>query len=368
MNHTLTTPPSMAKVGRRTFLAAAATTAVSIALGRDYGENAAPVRYPEPDVRALDSRFNKYKLGNAPIRRLYHSKDMLWAEGPAWNGVGRYLLWSDIPNDVQLRWLDEDGHVSVFRSPAGNSNGNTFDYQGRQISCQHGPRNVVRYEYDGTVTVLADGYNGKSFNAPNDAVVHPNGDIWFTDPGYGGLMNYEGSRAENGSAQPYQKEAVYRIDAKTGSLHQVTDEIFKPNGLCFSPDYNTLYVADTGASHYADASKSIYAWNVVDESRLSGRRAFASMEMEVDGKTVAGLADGIRADEDGNIWSSAGWVGAGYDGVHIFSPEGQRIGQIVLPEICSNVCFGGPKRNRLFMTGSQSLYAVYVETRGAHIC
>lgn len=355
-------------IGRRSFIAAAATTAVSVALGRDYSKNAPPVRYPEPDVRALDDRFAKYKLGNSPIQRLYHSQNMLWAEGPAWDGVGRYLLWSDIPNDCQLRWLEEDGHVSEFRRPSGNSNGNTFDYQGRQISCQHGPRNIVRYERDGSVTVLASEYNGKSFNAPNDAVVHPNGDIWFTDPGYGGLMHYEGSRADTGSVQPYQKEAVYRIDGKTGQLHQVTDEIFKPNGLCFSPDYKTLYVADTGASHYPDATKSIYAWNIANETRLNKRRVFASMEMELDGKTVGGLADGIRMDEDGNLWASAGWVGEGYDGVHIFAPDGQRIGQIVLPEICSNVCFGGTKRNRLFMTGSQSLYAVYVETRGAHIC
>ena len=180
---------------------------------------------------------------------------MLWAEGPAWNGVGRYLLWSDIPNNVQLRWLEEDGHVSTFRHPSGNSNGNTFDWTGRQISCEHGNRRVVRYEYNGKITVLADGYGGKPFNAPNDAVVHPDGAIWFTDPGYGSLMNYEGHRAKTGSVQPHQKEAVYRIDAKTGKLTKVTEDIFKPNGLCFSPDYKKLYVADTGASHYAEAKK-----------------------------------------------------------------------------------------------------------------
>ena len=357
--------------GRRAFLAATiaatATAAMGRAHGRDYGPDAPPVRYPEPDVVVLDDRFSKYKLGNSPIQRLYHSKEMLWAEGPAWNGVGRYLLWSDIPNDVQLRWLEEDGHVSVFRNPAGNSNGNTFDYQGRQISCQHGTRRVVRYEYDGEVSVLAESYGGKSLNAPNDAVVHPNGDIWFTDPGYGGLMNYEGRRADTGSVEPYQKEAVYRIDAKSGKLTKVTDEIYKPNGLCFSPDYTKLYVADTGASHYPEAAKVIKVWDVVGQKSLAGGRDFASMELTVDGETKAGLADGIRADADGNIWSSAGWVGDGYDGVHVFAPDGVRIGQILLPEICSNVCFGGSKRNRLFMTGSTSLYAVYVETTGAHI-
>jgi gluconolactonase len=357
---------------RRSFLAAtagavvaAATSAVNSAVARDYGDDQQPVRYPEPDVVVLDDRFKKYKLGNAAIRRLYHSKDMLWAEGPAWNAVGRYLLWSDIPNNVQLRWLEEDGHVSVFRNPSGNSNGNTFDHQGRQISCQHGPRKVVRYEHDGTVSVLADKFNGKSLNAPNDAVVHPNGDIWFTDPGYGGLMNYEGNRVNTGSPQPFQKEAVYRINGSTGKLTQLTDEIVKPNGLCFSPDYKKLYVADTGASHYPGTPEVIKVWDVIDDKRLANGRVFASMQLN--GFDKAGFADGIRADVDGNIWASAGWVGEGYDGVHIFAPDGIRIGQILLPEICSNVCFGGTKRNRLFMTGSQSLYAVYVETTGAHI-
>jgi len=347
--------------------AGVAATMSSTLLARDYGEGAAPVRYPDPDLIVLDDRFKKYKLGNTPIQRIYHSKEMLWAEGPAWNGVGRYLLWSDIPNNIQLRWLEEDGHVSTFRNPAGNSNGNTFDYQGRQISCQHGPRKVVRYEHDGSVTVLAESYGGKSLNAPNDAVVHPNGDIFFTDPGYGALMNYEGHRADTGSPQPYQKEAIYRIDAKSGKLNKLADEIYKPNGLCFSPDYKKLYVADTGASHYEEATREIKVWDVVEEKELKNGRTFASMEIELKGEKVAGFSDGIRADTDGNIWSSAGWVGDGYDGVHIFAPDGTRIGQILLPEICSNVCFGGTKRNRLFMTASTSLYAVYVETQGAHI-
>ncbi|MCH7775832.1 MAG: SMP-30/gluconolactonase/LRE family protein [Gemmatimonadetes bacterium] len=356
-------PPAL---DRRSFLAAAAalastTSMASIAFARNFGPDAEPVRYPEPDVVVLDKRF-KYKLGNTPILRLY--RGTLWAEGPAWNGVGRYLLWSDIPNNEQLRWLEEDGHVARrFRFPSGNSNGNTFDFQGRQLACEHGNRRVVRYEYDGSITVLADSYGGEQLNAPNDVVVHPNdGAIWFTDPGYGGLMNYEGRRADTGSVQPFQKEAVYRIDAQNGKLEKMADEPFKPNGLCFSHDYKRLYVADTGASHYPDAKNIIWQYDV-DGARLKNGRMFADMEM--DGKS--GFADGIRADEDGNIWSSAGWVGDGYDGVHIFAPNGDRIGQIRLPEICSNVCFGGTKRNRLFMTASQSLYAVYVETRGAHI-
>ena len=355
-------------LGRRCFLATAATAATAVAWGRDYGPNAQPLRYPDPDIVVHDEKRFTAKLGNTPIQRLYHNKNMLWAEGPAWNGVGRYLLWSDIPNNVQLRWLEEDGHVTTFRHPSNNSNGNTFDWRGRQISCEHLTRQVVRYEYDGTRTVLASKFNGKSFNAPNDAVVHPNGDIWFTDPGYGGLMNYEGRKATTGSVQPYQKEAVYRIDARSGKIFKVTDEIFKPNGLCFSPDYKILYVADTGASHYDNAPRNIKVWNVVDETSLNNGKQFASMMMEIDGKMVGGFADGIRADVDGNVWASAGWVGAGYDGVHIFAAQdGALIGQILLPEICSNVCFGGTKRNRLFMTGSQSLYAVYTETKGAHI-
>ncbi len=248
-------PSATPTVNRRSFIAAAAVTAGVSALAgkapaRDYGDNQQPVRYPDPDIVVLDDRFKNYKQGNSAIMRLYHSKRMIWAEGPAWNGVGRYLLWSDIPNNVQLRWLDENGAVSVFRSPAENSNGNTFDYQGRQIACEHGNRRVVRYEYDGTITVLADEFGGKQLNAPNDAVVNPgDGAIWFTDPGYGSLMNYEGHRANTGSVQPFQKESIYRIDAKSGKIAKVADEIHKPNGLCFSPDYKKLYVADTGASH-----------------------------------------------------------------------------------------------------------------------
>jgi len=383
-----------ATTSRRSFLASLGTLAAAPLFARDYGPGAVPVRYPEPDVIALDDAFKKIKIGNAPIERLHTG--MRWAEGPAWSGAGQYLVWSDIPNDVQLRWLQDDGHVSVIHKPAGFSNGNTFDREWRQISCEHGTRRVVRYEPNGELTVLAEQFEGKPFNAPNDAVVTPDGAIWFTDPGYGALFEYEGKK------QPLeQKEAVYRIAPATAKIEKVTDEIFKPNGLCFSPDYKKLYVADTGSSHYPEAPKNIKVWDV-DGAKLKGGREFTSMKMSaaevrqraiekdmseklgalahdlvappaVDaaagaGETVAGMADGIRCDTEGNVWSSAGWVGAGYDGVHVFSPEGQRIGLILLPEICSNVCFGGPRRNRLFMTGSQSLYAVYVEAKGAHWC
>ncbi len=338
---------------------AASTTATAFAQNFDrYSRGAPPVRYPEPDVIALDKRF-KYKLGNTPILRLY--RGTLWAEGPAWNTVGRYLIWSDIPNDEILRWAEEDGHVGRrFRFPSGNANGNTFDFQGRQISFCHGTRRVIRYEHDGTVTVLADKADGKEFNAPNDGAVHPDGWLLFTDPGYGSLMNYEGNRLPSSktSPQPNQKEAIYRVDSP-GVVTKVADEPMKPNGLCFSPDYRKCYVADTGISHYPDAKSVVWVYDVEGTSLRNGR-VFASMEM--DGKT--GFGDGIRCDEDGNLWVGVGWVGEGYDGVHVFSPDGTRIGQIKMPEIVSNVCFGGSKRNRLFMTGSQSLYAVYVETKG----
>ena len=363
---------SGATINRRGFLTAATATAATVltsavaaspAIARNFGSQTEPIRYPDPDIVVLDKRF-KYKLGNAAIMRLHTG--MQWAEGPAWNAVGRYLVWSDIPSNEQLRWSEEDGHVGRrFRSPSGNSNGNTFDFQGRQLSCEHDTRRVVRYEHNGQVTVLADSFDNKELNAPNDVVVHPNdGSIWFTDPGYGALMEYEGNRhpASGDSVSPIQKEAVYRIDAQTGAMTKVADQPFKPNGLCFSQDYSKLYVADTGNSHYPSAKNQIWVFDI-DGAKLTNPRTFATMEFE--GKS--GSADGIRCDEDGNIWASAGWGGEGYDGVHIFAPDGVRIGQIRLPEICSNVCFGGAKRNRLFMTASQSLYAVYVETRGAHI-
>jgi gluconolactonase len=346
------------KIGRRSFIGGtvAATLATSVlSQTREFHQNAPPIRYPDRDIVVLDPRFAKYKLGNTAIQRLYTG--MLWAEGPAWNGVGRYLVWSDIPNNVQHRWIAEDGHVSVFRNPSNNSNGNTFDWEGRQISCEHGTRRVVRYEANGTTTVLAEKWQGKPFNAPNDAVVHPDGGVWFTDPGYGSMMNYEGNKGDL-----LLKEAVYRLDVKTGKLDLVTDELKKPNGLCFSNDYKKLYVADTGGS-----PGTIMAWDVVNGSKLQGAKVFASMVLKTAKGELKGGADGIRADIDGNIWAGAGWAGEGFDGVHIFAPDGTRIGQILLPEIGSNLCFGGPKRNRLFITASQSLYAVYVETQGAHI-
>lgn len=348
---------SQSRIDRRSFLALGAGSVAATLLphsrahGSDNG-GADPVRYPDARIAVLDPRFAKYKIGNTPVQRLWTGG--LWLEGCAWNSVGRYLIWSDIPNNRQWRRLNEDGHVSVFREPSNNTNGSTFDFEGRLLCCEHDTRRVVRFEHNGSLTVLADRYNGKPFNAPNDIVVHPDGGIWFTDPGYGIMGHYEGHKD-----QLQLKEAVYRFDPKTGGLEVVSDECHKPNGLCFSPDYRLLYVADTGGPN----PKGIDVYEVKDGKKLGNRRRFCSMAL---GGNLGG-SDGIRADVDGNIWAAAGWGGPGYDGVHIFAPDGKRIGQIVLPEICANLCFGGPKRNRLFMVASQSLYAVYVETQGAHI-
>jgi gluconolactonase len=297
------------------------------------------VRYPDPDIVALDNRFRRYIVGNTVIQRLYTGT--LWAEGVAWNGVGRYLVWSDIPNNRQMRWIEEDGHVTVFRSPSGFSNGNTFDYEGRQLSCEHGNRRVARYEYDGTVTVIADKFQGKRLNSPNDIAVHPDGGIWFTDPIYGIRGYYEGFKGASET-----KEAVYRVDGKTGQIDKMTDEPNEPNGICFSPDYKKVYICDTGTG------REIRVYEIDGRTLRNGKR-FVQLD--------PGAADGIRCDIDGNVWAGAP------PGVKIIAPSGEPIGMIRLPENCANICFGGTRRNRLFMAASQSLYAVYVDTVGAHI-
>jgi len=303
-----------------------------------------PIQYPDPDIIALDERFRRYIVANTVIRRLHFGT--LWAEGPAWNGVGRYLVWSDIPNNVQMRWIEDDNRVTVFRNPSGYSNGNTFDYEGRQLSCEHGGRRVVRYEYNGTVTVIADKFEGKRLNSPNDIVVHPDGGIWFTDPPYGISGYYEGFKGDK-----EVKEAVYRVDGKTGQMEKMTDDVSGPNGICFSPDYKKVYLADTG-------TREIKAWDLDGKTIRNGKRFVV---LDIPGTNMPSAADGIRCDIDGNIWAGA------RPGVQVITPGGERIGMIRMPETCANICFGGVKRNRLFIAGSQSLYAVYVQTIGAHI-
>src|SRR5579885_276806 len=341
------------QTSRRSFLAAALSGSAALAPAglaqqpspRDWSAQR-PMRSPGPDIVVLDNRFRRYVVGNTSIKRLYTGT--LWSEGPAWNGVGRYLLWSDIPNNVQMRWVEDDGRVTVFRNPSGNSNGNTFDFEGRELSCEHGNRRVVRYEPSGTVTVIADKFQGKRLNSPNDIVVHPDGSIWFTDPRYGINGNYEGFKGQSET-----KEAVYRVDPKTGQIDKVSDDQDQPNGICFSPDYKKVYIADTGMPH------DVRVYDIDGKLLKNGKRLLTMMAPGGNGNAAA---DGMRCDVDGNLWAGA------TPGVQVMTPEGQLIGAIRLPETCANISFGGPKRNRLFMTASQSLYAVYVETVGAHIC
>jgi gluconolactonase len=301
-----------------------------------------PVRYPDPAVEALDPRFAPYKLGSAAVERLWTGSR--WAEGPVYFGDGRYLLFSDIPNNQILRWDECSGAVSVFRQVSNNSNGNTRDRYGRLVTCEHDARRVTRTEYDGSISVLADSYQNKPLNAPNDVIAHSDGSLWFTDPGYGIQWEYEGHKAT--AELP---NAVYRLSPE-GTLSMLTDALHRPNGLCFSPDESKLYVADSGDP------RDIRVFDITRKNTLAKNRRFADMK--------PGLADGIRCDVDGNLWSSAGWGGAGYDGVHIFAPDGALIGKVQLPEVCSNLCFGGRKKNRLFMTGSQSLYSLYTDAKG----
>jgi len=266
-------------------------------------------------VSVLDPRFHRVVPGSARVERLWTGAR--WSEGPAWFPAHNTLVWSDIPNDRMLRYDALTGQVGVFRQPARNSNGNTVDAQGRLVTCEHGGRQVTRTEHDGSITVLASHYGGKQLNSPNDVVVKSDGSIWFTDPDYGILSDYEGDKSpgEIGACH------VYRIDGQSGEIAIVADDFVKPNGLAFSPDESILYIADTGASHDPE--------------------------------------NGPRLDIEGRIWSSAA------DGVHIYHPDGTLVGKVAIPEIVANVCWGGPKLNRLFICGTTSLYAVMTHTNGA---
>lgn len=340
-------------LNRRDLLAATAATAAAASLPGPAAAQGLPLgdlpnwRYPDPRVEALDKRFTA-KVGNAAIERV--ATGFRWAEGPVYFRDGRYLLWSDIPNNRIMRWLEDDGHVSVFRTDSNYSNGNTRDRQGRLITCEHDSRRVTRTEHDGTITVLMDRFEGKRLNSPNDAVVAADGAVWFTDPGYGILGNYEGHK--DTLELPAR---VYRLDPASGRATVVSEDFDKPNGLAFSPDERRLYVADTGLTHGGRSNLRVFD---VQGDTLAGGRVFAE-------GFAPGFTDGVRTDVDGNVWCSMGWADPKEDGVRCYEPGGQLIGKIHLPETCSNLAFGGRKRNRLFMTASTSVYAVYVETQGA---
>ena len=304
------------------------------------------VTYPEPAVEVVDERFNKYVIFNAALERIYTG--CRWAEGPAWFGDGGYLLWSDIPNDRIMRWDEKSEHVAEYRSPSNYSNGNTRDLQGRLITCEHLSRSVTRTEYDGSVITLAHSFKNVQLNAPNDVTLDRDGAVWFTDPGYGILNNYEGNRSSLTSPT-----AVYRIDPISGDLDIKVQTIEKPNGLCFSPDYKKLYVADSRS----DKPKSIYAFNVSEDgTTLSNQMIFSD--------TGDDSTDGICCDTDGNVWATAQYAS---NSINIFSPGGILIGKIYLPEIPSNLTFGGRKKNRLFITASQSIYSIYTDAIGASL-
>ena len=296
------------------------------------------------DFEVLDPRFRTLVFPNVHVETLYTG--CRWAEGPAWFAAGRYLVWSDIPNDRMLRWDETDGSVSVFRQPAMNSNGHTVDTQGRLVSCEHRARCVSRTEHNGTRTVLAAHFQGKRFNSPNDVVVKSDGSVWFTDPSYGIDSDYEGDAASS----ELDAQRVYRITPAGDAITVVATDFVQPNGLAFSPDESLLYVVDTGATHQADGPHHVRRFSVDANGTLTGGAVFAVCPV--------GLYDGLRVDVHGNLWLSAG------DGVHCHAPDGTLLGKVLIPETVANLCFGGAKRNRMFICGTTSLYSVYLNTRG----
>ena len=301
--------------------------------------------YPDPAVEILHPSFARYRLPLAGVERL--ATGLRWAEGPVWFGDARHLLVSDIPNNRIVRWDEETGAVSAFRRPSGFANGNIRDRQGRLVTCEHGGRRVSRTEHDGTVVTLVDQVDGRRLNSPNDVVVRSDGSVWFTDPPFGLQSDYEGERAEQ-----ELRPAIYRWDPATGEATMLDDTLAGPNGLAFSPDERTLYVVESRSD-----PRTILAFDVVDGQRLAGRRVLID--------AGPGTPDGFRLDEDGNLWCGWGMGRPELDGVMVFNPGGDLIGRVALPERCANLCFGGRHRNRLFMAASQSVYSLYVNTRGA---
>jgi gluconolactonase len=349
---------------------------------RQWGRFAPPSIYPDPDILILDPSFKSLNVGNTEIKRI--RTGFKWAEGPAWSSEGNYLVFSDVQADTQYRYIWETGEVTPFRKPSYNSNGNSFDFEGRQLSTQDYNRDVIRWEHDGSMTVIADSFEGKPFNSPNDLVPHPDGSIWFTDPPYGDQLSEGHPDLGNAPAnpggvlrpwvgEPYAgviggKRRVlptntYRWDP-SGWLDVVVtgDQVPDPNGLCFSPDYKTLYLISTGkgpGDQGAGGKGVVYAFDVQD-GKLANQRVFS--DMMVDGVKCG--PDGMRADVTGHLWIGS-TAPLGYAGVTVWNPAGKLVGRIRLPEVCANLAFGGPKRDRLFMTASQSLYVVQVETQGA---
>ena len=311
--------------------------------------NLPDTRYPDPRIEPLDPRF-VYRQGNAAIERI--ATGFRWAEGPVYFRDGGFLVFSDIPNNRMMRWLEEDGHLSVFRAPSNYANGNTRDREGRLITCEHDARRVTRTEPDGRITVLIDRFEGKRLNAPNDVVVASDGAVWFTDPGYGIDGPYEGHKA----AAELPRN-VYRLDPASGAAGVVADDFVRPNGLCFSSDERLLYVVDSGISHGGPAHIRVFN---VDGARLRNGRVFAD-------DFAPGMTDGVRTDVDGNVWCSMGWAAPAEDGVRCYAPDGDLIGKVHLPEGCANLCFGGRKKDRLFMCASTSVYALYVNGQGAMV-
>jgi len=303
-------------------------------------------RYPDSAVVAVDDSFSRYRLPLAKVERLATGITR-WAEGPVWFGDARCLLWSDVPGDCMWRWDEVSGAVSAWRRPSGYANGNTRDRQGRLITCEHGGRRVSRTELDGRIVTLAERFEGKRLNSPNDVVCSSDGSIWFTDPSFGILGWYEGAKAD--AELPTN---VYRIDP-SGALSVVAEGIIQPNGLAFSPDESLLYIVESRS-----VPRKILACEVKGGKSLANRRVLIDAGPK-------GTPDGFRVDVDGNLWCGWGMGEAGLDGVHVFNPAGKLIGRIDLPERCANVCFGGVHRNRLFMAASTSLYALYVNTQGA---
>ncbi len=308
-------------------------------------------RYPDPHIEALDKKRFKGSVGTGAVERV--ATGMRWAEGPAYFAAGRFLVFSDIPNNRMMRLSEDDNHLSVFRYPSFNSNGNTVDREGRLVSCEHSGRRVTRTEHDGTITVIADSYNGKKLNSPNDVVVASDGSIWFTDPTYGIKGNYEGLRAE----PEQEKHNVFRVDPATSAIKVVVDDFVQPNGICFSPDEKRLYVIDTGVTDGGPAHIRVFDVDVPG-GRVSNGKVFA------DG-FAPGLTDGMRCDVEGNIWCSMGWADPNEDGVRCYGADGVLLGKIHLPETVANLTFGGMRRNRLYICGSTSIYACYVDTQGA---